>query len=294
MMALVTARFCGALCMFLFALWQMKCRDEPHPFKRSGEWLRQNGTRLLITLVAVQVSSAAAAAFSALKAALPALIPYWSDSYLAAFEGRLFGMQSWELSHLLFGWATPAIDLIYFSWIFVQVAVFYAVLVSKPSPLKTRALVSYSLGWMILGLGAAYTLSSAGPIFHDRMFGGDTFAGLEAALRDAPATMRAADKLWQVHRMGGNGVGAGISAMPSLHVAIALWIALIARHSRLGLAGWIYFGLICLGSVHLGWHYASDSLIGAVGFYLIWSVSGRPFQVRDPAASGVLAAEARA
>ena len=263
----------GGLAVFLFRLIQMMRRRERSPLARSAQWLRENAPRIFMAVLAVQISSAAAAAFAALKSALPSVTPFWLDHGLASAELRLVGIHPWELSHWLFGWATPAVDLVYFSWIFAQMLAFYAILVLKPSPLKTRALVSYSYAWLILGVGGAYLLSSAGPIFYDRIFGGSEFAGLHAALRDAPMAQHAASKLWEAYSLRQIGVASGISAMPSLHVALALWLALILKGSRAAILGWLYFALICLGSVHLGWHYASDGVVGAIGFGLIWRAS---------------------
>ena len=264
----------GALGTYLYQLFKMMRRGEQHPLARTGQWLRENLFRVVAALVAVQVSSAAAAAFAALKMAIPGMNPFWLDPYLLAAERALLGMHPWELSHRLLGWATPAIDFVYMSWIFAQIATFYVVLVLKPSPLKTRALVSYSFTWLVLGVLGGYLLSSAGPIYYDRIFGGDTFAALNASLRDAPFALRASELLWNSHDSGAAGIGAGISAMPSLHVAIALWIAMIVRETRFAVLGWVYFALICIGSVHLGWHYASDGLVSVLGFGLIWRASG--------------------
>ena len=98
-----TIMVAGAVGLYLFQLFKMMLRGEQHPLARTGEWLRENLGRLLIALVAVQVSSAAAAAFAALKTAIPAMNPFWLDPYLLAAEQRLLGMHAWELSHLLRG-----------------------------------------------------------------------------------------------------------------------------------------------------------------------------------------------
>lgn len=62
----------------------------------------------------------------------------------------------------------------------------------------------------------------------------------------------------------------GISAMPSMHVGLTLWLALVLRHTRWAKLTWTYFVLIWLGSVHLGWHYASDGLVAGLAILLIW------------------------
>jgi hypothetical protein len=71
-------------------------------------------------------------------------------------------------------------------------------------------------------------------------------------------------------------LGAGISAMPSMHIAMACWAALALRaYSRkMQWVGWTYVGLIWFGSVHLGWHYFTDGVVGALGALVVWQLAG--------------------
>ena len=75
---------------------------------------------------------------------------------------------------------------------------------------------------------------------------------------------------------GQDAIGGGISAMPSLHVAIAVLTALCVRDRFPGLQWlpWIYAVIIYIGSIHLGWHYASDGIVSAVGMVAIWKAAG--------------------
>ena len=79
--------------------------------------------------------------------------------------------------------------------------------------------------------------------------------------------------------IGQDRVGGGISAMPSLHVTIAtlcFLVSLTYSTSRLlKLATGLFAATIYIGSVHLGWHYASDGLVGIVAVTLIWWATGR-------------------
>lgn len=260
------------IAVLLVRLFQMMRAGERRPLAGAAQMLRDNAGRIISAIVAVQLYAFGSAAFSALKFAIPAVVPFWLDRPLAAAEAWLVGMQPWEVSHRLLGWATPAIDFIYASWLPVQIVAFNSLLLLRASPLKTRALVCHSLCWLILGVGGAYLMSSAGPIFYERAIGGDDFAGLAAALRDAPVAVRTSDMLWRAHAQGTVEVASGISAMPSLHVGMALWLALVLQKTRLAPIAWVYFGLIGLGSVHLGWHYASDGLVGALGVLALWKL----------------------
>ncbi len=259
--------------IFLHRLVQMARSGETRPIARSADILRANASRILVIVIALQVFSFGSAAFSALKTGLPNFSSFWLDPYLATAEEQLAGAAPWLISYRLFGWATPAIDFIYASWLTVQIIVFYSLLLLKPSPLKTQALVSLALAWLLLGIGGAYLLSSAGPIYYDHIFGGDAFAGLALTLDQAPVAARTSQMLWRAYSVHSNEIASGISAMPSMHVALALWLVLIARRTRAAPLAWTYFWLIWLGSVHLGWHYVSDGLVGALGMLAIWRIS---------------------
>ena len=77
----------------------------------------------------------------------------------------------------------------------------------------------------------------------------------------------AQEMLWGDYQVRDVMVGSGISAMPSMHVAIATLFALVCWRVRrwLGIVMTIYAVIIMLGSVDLGWHYAVDGYLGAVG-----------------------------
>jgi membrane-associated phospholipid phosphatase len=68
----------------------------------------------------------------------------------------------------------------------------------------------------------------------------------------------------------------GISAFPSMHVAMAVLFALYAtRRSRLvGLLMWAFAAIIMVGSVILGWHYAVDGYASVLISIAIWKACG--------------------
>jgi TRAP-type C4-dicarboxylate transport system permease small subunit len=65
--------------------------------------------------------------------------------------------------------------------------------------------------------------------------------------------------------------------MPSMHVAMPVLYALVARRTSRALA--LFFGLyglaIWLATTHLGWHYAVDGYVGALAMLGVWCISGR-------------------
>jgi len=65
--------------------------------------------------------------------------------------------------------------------------------------------------------------------------------------------------------------------MPSLHVAAALWLALVWRsyQRHLGILGFAYFAVIAVGSVLLGWHYAVDAIAAVLITSAVWALARR-------------------
>ena len=72
------------------------------------------------------------------------------------------------------------------------------------------------------------------------------------------------------YQAGDFGFGHGISAAPSMHVASTWMIARMAQCYGLGaaIAGWSFFGIIFVGSIYLGWHYAIDGYISIISIVL--------------------------
>jgi len=224
-----------------------------------------------------------ASLFMALKIAIPALVPFWLDKPVAAVEADLFGIEPYRLLDLLFGRATLLVDRIYSFWLPVQLVVMFSVIIAPPSRAKARALTACAAAWFLLGDVAATLLSSAGPVFYDRVFGGDRFASLHQILenRGAEMALSTSDAMWSAQLSGHPGLVAGISAAPSMHIAISFWILLVARSfapRAVPLAA-AYFAFIWIASVQLGWHYISDGLVGVAGMAALWWLAGRlPYQ----------------
>jgi membrane-associated phospholipid phosphatase len=100
---------------------------------------------------------------------------------------------------------------------------------------------------------------------------------LQTANQDYPLMVLDVQKTlldWQ--QSGGSQLGRGISAMPSMHVSLAFLFFLMMRHVS-PLAGrlfGVYFVIILIGSVHLGYHYAVDGYVSIIITGLIWKATG--------------------
>jgi hypothetical protein len=217
-----------------------------------------------------------ASLFLPLKYAIPQLVPFWLDAPLAHAEKRLLGIDPWLILDRYVGWLAVPMDWLYGFWLPTQTLILFLVVLQRGSPAKSRVLISYVLAWFLLGVVGATFFSSAGPIFYDRLFGGTEFAGLREALqnRGVWVALVESDGMWTSLAAGRPTIVAGISAVPSIHVAISFWMFLAARlmvprAARYALA---YAILIWIGSVQLGWHYVTDGIAGLLGMLAVWKL----------------------
>lgn len=154
--------------------------------------------------------------------------------------------------------------------------------------------------WLWLGLLTATVFSSAGPVFYDRLLGGQHFAGLSESLAavglDITGVTRLQEGLWRVYEMDGGQQlrGGGISAFPSMHAAMAtLWAGYLIERSRwLAPIGLGFLAVILYLSVYTGWHYAVDGIASAAAMGLVCAAPAllRRFRGRDTPSFGKSAA----
>jgi hypothetical protein len=227
-----------------------------------------------------------ASTFTYFKAAIPLFHPVAWDERLAAWDRALHGGHAaWEWLQPVFGhpYATAFVNTLYHLWFFVTygVLVWQALSLVRPR-LRMQYLLTTLLLWSLVGNLAATLLSSAGPVYFARVTGlADQFAPLMAYLHQANdvvpvMALQVQDMLWQAYSGNGAGIGEGISAMPSLHVATAFSYALVGFAVRrwLGILFAGFAAFIMVGSVHLGWHYAIDGYAGILATLVIWFAVG--------------------
>lgn len=270
LMALILST-AGGLTFFLRKMWRLWKEGEDHPLGRlmsDSDWPAIWSYLLGFQLVAVQI-----AVLTWLKDMLPLAIPYWADEPLAALDRLALGVDAWRT---IPAWLIPALEVAYPLWAFVKFIALALMLLLPASRLKAQALLAYFLTVAVLGVGGQYLLSSVGPIFYDRVVGGDEFADLTRRLEQlAPVTLATSDYLWASYLGHDVVIGNGISAMPSMHVATTTWAAMALTRfwPRCAIALWLYWIAIFIGSFALGWHYVSDSIVGAGGAVLCWKSS---------------------
>lgn len=237
-------------------------------------------------------------AFTTLKVAIPDVVPFYADRVLAALDLRLHGTDPWAWAHSVV--SEPLSAIIFASYGFGWLVQWFGTLLfvafwNSPAR-RLRYLWAFALTTILCGTVLATLLSSAGPIFYDQLYGGDRFAGLQAALAQnghATPVQAYANYLLAAYESGRPELGTGISAMPSMHVAFvtlnALFLTGFGR--RWAMAGWSFAALILFGSVYAGWHYAVDGYLSILVVSLLWYLTGRfalPQANRDTADAGAV------
>ncbi len=222
------------------------------------------------------------------------------DPALAQLDRFLFGGQDpWVIVHGLFEsvWFTILVDRAYTIWAVFLMAcpIVWAAVVRDPL-VRARLIGTWVGVWLFIGGVAAWLLASAGPMYYPHLVGPDaSFALLHDRIIELGRLAelegsKLATPLGHVallHRyIQGNYVpGFGISAMPSIHVAMATLFAIggFVMHRWLGWMMTAYAVLIWIGSIYLGWHYATDGIVGASMTIGLWKLSGKlaePFEDR--------------
>lgn len=222
--------------------------------------------------------------FSAMKSSISLFADYSWDATFTRWDALLHFGDVWRLIHPVVG--KPVITLLlnmnYNFWIvLIYAATLYFALRMRDPVLRQQFLISYFACWSLLGVVGAIGLASVGPAFFGPLLGNGHFDPQMAYLAEANTHYRILSvevqgKLVTQFREGSRELGAGITAMPSMHVCMAFLFVLVARHiSRLAavLFG-IFFLLIMIGSVHLAYHYAVDGYVSIIATAVIWRLAG--------------------
>ena len=228
------------------------------------------------------------------KSLIPYLNYYSWDPLLAAWEQALhFGFYPHEF-------VIPASDALglglyydhcyYFWFVVLYLGIGYNLFMDTDVKRRLRFYWVFFLTWTIIGSAGAIWLSSVGPLFFHDFYPvlADPYTGLVRHFEEAGSQfpIASASRVWLLHwATNGQMVNVnGLSAMPSMHVAIA-WLVFLygAGISRAWMVATLVFCIsILLGSVYFGFHYALDGYVSILLVSLMWWGVGKAIDRRYP------------
>jgi hypothetical protein len=224
--------------------------------------------------------------FNAFKQRILPQAGFSYDAKLAELDRLLLGTDPGAWLHRTVG--SPAMtrlfDAAYHSW-FVPTTLGLCLVGLCATP-RTRCqyVTAYVAVWIVLGGMLAYLFPAAGPAFYrdlvdpagaapfvavQQQLVAGTSGGFLTSIHNQAYLLQNLDNPTLV-------VGGGVSAIPSIHNAMAVLFAIVSfRINRvLGLAMSAFAAFIWIASVYLNWHYAVDGLAGGLGAIVLWKLSG--------------------
>ncbi|MEM6856543.1 MAG: phosphatase PAP2 family protein [Pseudomonadota bacterium] len=224
--------------------------------------------------------------FSKMKAAIPLFNEYTWDNAFVEWDRAIFaGYDAWEVLQPVLGFpiVTAFLALLYQLWfLLLYPGVLFFAFAQIDHCVRRQFFLSYVLSWTLVGGLMATLLASVGPCFVGPMLGDprfdDQMAYLNAANEQVPVmTLKVQAMLLEWFSTSQDGLGSGITAMPSMHCAIAFlyWIAVRRISKRWGAFFGVFFFITWISSVHLAYHYAVDGLVSLLAVAAIWAVAQR-------------------
>lgn len=230
--------------------------------------------------------------FSKMKAAIPLFTEFtWDQTFIEWDRAIFFGYDAWEVLQPVLGFpiVTAFLALLYHLWfLLLYPGVMFFVFAKMDSQLRRQFFMTYMLSWALIGGLMATWLASVGPCFLNPLLGNPHFDAqmdyLYSANEQIPImVLNVQELLLEWHGKSASGLGSGITAMPSMHCAIAFlyWIAVRRIHSGWGAFFGVFFFITWISSVHLAYHYAVDGLVSLLAVAAIWWASERIIKAWD-------------
>ena len=239
---------------------------------------------LLSFLLVITLAPPFMSTFASFKQVIPIMHNFsWDYQFMKLDYILHFEHHPWEFLRLLlnYPYIIKIIDRFYMLWFPILFLSCLWMAWSQRRKLRLQFFISLCLTWIILGTFLATIFSSAGPCYFAKVINShpNPYEPLMIRLNEINTSMplfaiKNQIGIWNAYENHVWLPFGGISAMPSLHIAIAVIFALAGwRINRfVGMLLTVYMLILLIGSVGLGWHYAVDGYVSILLTILIWKV----------------------
>jgi hypothetical protein len=221
-------------------------------------------------------------AFNTIKVLLPDFTDLNFDETLSNLDRTIHGGDPWRMLTALLGPDTQnLVQALYLpGWTYAVMFLTGYICVSRhAAKIRDQYITVFLVTWPLLGNVIAALFLSDGPAFYARVTGDHERYGALidtlAQTRDNPfSAYMLQNALWVLQQTKEASEGSGISAFPSVHVAMAtlVCLGLVALNRRYAIYGVPFLVSIFVGSILLGWHYAVDGYASMILVCGIWFV----------------------
>lgn len=220
--------------------------------------------------------------FNTIKVLLPDFTDLNFDRTLSDLDRTIHGGEPWRMLAAFLGedWQNLIQAFYLPGWTYaVMLLTAYMCVSRQAARVRDQYITVFLLTWSLLGNVVAALFLSDGPAFYGRITGDyQRYGALVEMLshtRNNPfSAYMLQNALWVLQQTQSATEGSGISAFPSLHVAMAtlVCLGLSALKPRYALYGVPFLISIFVSSIVLGWHYAVDGYASMVLVCALWFV----------------------
>jgi hypothetical protein len=227
--------------------------------------------------------------FASIKQVIPLINNFcWDQNFMQLDFYLHFNLHAWEVFESVLNneYILRKIDSLYMLWFFILLFFILWMAWTSDRKLRFQFFISSLLVWIILGSLFGTIFSSAGPCYYSKVVEVSEATNPYQPMLNKLYSYHESKHLWAVYNQIGLWEAkithkwlpfGGISAMPSIHVAMAMIFMLTAWQANklYGLVLALYVLIIQIGSIVLAWHYAVDGYISIISTILIWNVIGK-------------------